>query len=335
MSRSVKVKPLLISIMSASSPGGGGGGSSGGVTDDESQSMLTHSPVSAKMEVVSASDAPQDGIGDWCRQPVALQRRTVAAGTAACVLLLAVATLSGGTSGAAADGIDLFGNPVSPASAFEFDDIFSGSLRPSSLSGAQWVAAEHLASEKDGALQLYSPAAQSWTVLVPQAVHQAFQASSWSLSPDGTKVLYACDSVSVYRHSRTSNYRIYIPATAQTFEVDPSGPQAAAIWCPFSQHIAYVQNHNVYMVELATGVRTTVTTDGQLDGVVRNGDADWVYEEEILAGSGAMYFSEETMALAYLRFDDSEVPDYDYTYWGETRQVIASSGNLTSSPLSC
>ena len=108
-----------------------------------------------------------------------------------------------------------------------------------------------------------------------------------------------------------------------------------------------------------------MTRSGTADGVVRNGDADWVYEEEILAGTGAigpgrhchsalpsavvgchsagictvillpllafsvkmtapprgwpgaMYFSPLTMALAFLRFDDSAVTTYDYTYYGE------------------
>ena len=31
-----------------------------------------------------------------------------------------------------------------------------------------------------------------------------------------------------------------------------------------------------------------MTHSGTADGVVRNGDADWVYEEEILAGTGAI-----------------------------------------------
>ena len=121
--------------------------------------------------------------------------------------------------------------------------------------------------------------------------------------------MYACDAVSVYRHSRTANYVVFNSLTGLTQDVDPAGKQATAVWCPFSAHVAYVRDHNIYMLEIATGIRTTCTTAGRTDGVVRFGDADWVYEEEILAGNSAMYFSPETMALAFLQFDDTGVPD--------------------------
>ena len=39
-------------------------------------------------------------------------------------------------------------------------------------------------------------------------------------------------------------------------------------------------------------------------------------QEEILSGSNTLYFSPDNQRLAFLRFDDSAVPQYNYTFWG-------------------
>ena len=49
---------------------------------------------------------------------------------------------------------------------------------------------------------------------------------------------------------------------------------------------------------------TALTTTGQR-GNIYNGVADWLYEEEILAQSSALWPAEDGSKLAYLVFNDS------------------------------
>eukprot|EP01045_Picozoa_sp_COSAG04_P029567 COSAG04_NODE_4894_length_1837_cov_1.617376_1_plen_109_part_00 len=64
------------------------------------------------------------------------------------------------------------------------------------------------------------------------------------------------------------------------FAVDSSAAQQAATWCHCETGglVAYVQGYNVFLLDVPSGQRTQVTTDGTPDGRVRNGIADWVYE---------------------------------------------------------
>lgn len=79
---------------------------------------------------------------------------------------------------------------------------------------------------------------------------------------------------------------------------------------PDKKYAAYTkEDHNLYIKELATGKETALTTDGS--DVILNGYASWVYYEEIL-GRASMYkafwWSPDSKQIAYMRFDDTEVP---------------------------
>ncbi|KAJ3134116.1 hypothetical protein HK100_003768, partial [Physocladia obscura] len=89
---------------------------------------------------------------------------------------------------------------------------------------------------------------------------------------------------------------------------------ALAIWSPTGGSIAYIQNNNIYVTsvsvdDVSSGASTVqITTDGDFNK--RNGIADWVYEEEVLAGPTAIWWSLDGTKLAYIKFDDSQVESY-------------------------
>ncbi len=56
-----------------------------------------------------------------------------------------------------------------------------------------------------------------------------------------------------------------------------------------------------------------VTEDGS--PVIFNGVPDWVYEEEVMAGDGAMWWSPDGLTLAYLRSDEEAVKNYKLQYY--------------------
>lgn len=64
-----------------------------------------------------------------------------------------------------------------------------------------------------------------------------------------------------------------------------------------------------------TGTERRLTSDG-VTGEIYNGVADWVYEEEILSSSAALWFSPEGDKLAIVKFVDTSVEEYTYYQYG-------------------
>lgn len=80
---------------------------------------------------------------------------------------------------------------------------------------------------------------------------------------------------------------------------------------PDGQSIAFTRDRNLYVLNIKTGLEKQLTTDGS--ELIYNGWASWVYYEEILGRSSryrAFYWSPDSKRLAYLRFDDSPVPEF-------------------------
>lgn len=78
---------------------------------------------------------------------------------------------------------------------------------------------------------------------------------------------------------------------------------------PDGRLVAYTRNHNLYTLDIQSGLEFQLTSDGS--DTIYSGWASWVYYEEIL-GRGSRYrafwWSPDSRSLAFLRFDDSPVP---------------------------
>uniref|UniRef100_A0A8D2L2E7 Fibroblast activation protein alpha n=1 Tax=Varanus komodoensis TaxID=61221 RepID=A0A8D2L2E7_VARKO len=59
-----------------------------------------------------------------------------------------------------------------------------------------------------------------------------------------------------------------------------------------------------------------ITTDGNWNKIF-NGIPDWVYEEEMLAVKYALWWSPHAKNLAYIQFNDTEIPVIEYSFYGE------------------
>ncbi len=80
---------------------------------------------------------------------------------------------------------------------------------------------------------------------------------------------------------------------------------------PDGKWVAFTREHNLYAIDLETGLEHQLTSDGS--DVVYNGWASWVYYEEILGRAtryAAFWWSPNSEMIAFLRFDDSPVPTF-------------------------
>src|SRR5690606_16202091 len=78
---------------------------------------------------------------------------------------------------------------------------------------------------------------------------------------------------------------------------------------------AYVYDNNIYFKDLNTGNETQVPTDGKKNEII-NGVTDWVYEEEF-GFVRAFDWNAAGDHLAFLRFDERNVPEFSMDMFGE------------------
>ena len=151
---------------------------------------------------------------------------------------------------------------------------------------------------------------------------------SYSFAPDGSKLLIATETVPVYRHSYTAVHYIYSlkrnldgKINNVVEKLSDGGPQQVPIFSPDGNQVAFVRDNNIFLVKLLYGnSESQVTEDGSRNEVL-NGIPDWVYEEEF-AFNRALVFSPDSKMLAFIRFDEREVPSYTFpVFAGEVPHI--------------
>jgi dipeptidyl-peptidase-4 len=77
--------------------------------------------------------------------------------------------------------------------------------------------------------------------------------------------------------------------------------------------VAFVKNNNLYIKDLITDQIEAITHDGKQNHII-NGNCDWVYEEE-WEFSQAYQWSPKGSYIAYYRFDESQVKEYNMPFY--------------------
>ena len=135
-----------------------------------------------------------------------------------------------------------------------------------------------------------------------------FSIGAYAFSGDEKQLLlFDAKSVkSIYRHSATADYYL----------ADVQGEARKVLEqvrdVSFSQDgkkLIYCKENNIYIYDIAAATSKAVTTDGVWNKII-NGTSDWVYEEEY-GFTKAYALSPDGAKIAYLRFDESEVPTFE------------------------
>jgi len=121
-------------------------------------------------------------------------------------------------------------------------------------------------------------------------------------SDDMNHYLFKKDAGLYYFNRQTSDFKQII------FNQDEANNPT---FSPDGKKLAFTRQKDLYWIDLSTGKETRLTFDGS--DVIYNGWASWVYYEEIL-GRGSRYkaywWSPDGEKIAYLRFDDTPVPEF-------------------------
>lgn len=137
----------------------------------------------------------------------------------------------------------------------------------------------------------------------------------YQMSADEQKILLSAEFEPIYRHSGVSTYYLYDMRTQQFTLLTAGGKQRLTTFSPDGSKVAFVRDNNLYWMDLASLEEHQITTDGRLNSIIY-GTTDWVYEEEFAITQGFAW-SPDSRRIAFYRFDESKVREYNMQMWGE------------------
>lgn len=153
------------------------------------------------------------------------------------------------------------------------------------------------------------------TLVDGNALSPAIQIDDYSFSADEKQVLLSTGFEQIYRWSFRADYFIYDLMGKTVKKLSSNGKQSYATFSPDGSKVAFVRANNLFYVSLADMKETQVTNDGKFNEII-NGSTDWVYEEEFGFTTG-FFWSPDNNKLAYYRFDESKVKEYNMQKWNQ------------------
>jgi dipeptidyl-peptidase-4 len=138
--------------------------------------------------------------------------------------------------------------------------------------------------------------------------------SSYEFSSDESKILLATQVEPIFRRSTLGVFYLYEIATKSLIKIANAKIQEPLL-SPNGNQVVYVAENNLYLFDVTSGKTSQITTDGVRNKII-NGVTDWVYEEEF-AFVRAFAWNSNGTKIAFLRFDETQVPEFSMDVYGE------------------
>jgi dipeptidyl-peptidase-4 len=143
----------------------------------------------------------------------------------------------------------------------------------------------------------------------PDILPDGTSIDDYIFSADEHLILLTTNISKIYRHSYEAAYWIFDVNTGKASLLENQGKQQLASFSPDGTKVSFVKNNNLYYRDLITDSIIQITCDGAFNRII-NGAPDWVYEEEFGFSMGYTW-SPDSRKIAYYRFDESEVKQFD------------------------
>jgi len=212
------------------------------------------------------------------------------------------------------------------------EDIWGGTFRTQRLdalkslnNGKEYSVLNYNKSEKVSTVDVYDykSGEKVRTLVNSNDLKGINHIISYEFSKDEKKLLLATKLKQIYRYSSVGTYYVYDINTSELSLVSENKIQRPTFNNEGSK-IAYGFENNLYITDLTSEKTIQITTDGAKNTII-NGLTDWVYEEEF-AFVRAFDWNLDGDKIAYIRFDESEVPEYSMDIIGTelypTQQVF-------------
>lgn len=132
--------------------------------------------------------------------------------------------------------------------------------------------------------------------------------SGYDFNANESRILLCTNKKPIYRRSFTADYYLYDFKNKEIKPLSEGGSQRLATFSPDGYRIAFVRDNNLFIHDLRFGSERQITHDGKYNHII-NGAPDWVYEEEF-AFNRAFEWAPDGSALAYIKFDESDVREF-------------------------
>ncbi|XP_062338487.1 dipeptidyl aminopeptidase-like protein 6 isoform X3 [Osmerus eperlanus] len=177
---------------------------------------------------------------------------------------------------------------------------------------AKWLSAnELLYRTREGDVVKVNVETMEKVILVHNRMFETYQATKYQVSPDLQHVLLAYRVTPVYQHSYKASYIICSLVTPETWSLNPPEVRDAFLqyagWGPKGQQLSFIFENNIYYRATVESRTIRLVSTGK-EGLIFNGLADWLYEEEIFQTNVAHWWSPDGLRLAYTTINDSLVP---------------------------
>lgn len=202
------------------------------------------------------------------------------------------------------------------------DQLWDGSFSPERIesfrptpNGDQYTVIKTDRKNREASVLLYSFKNESaGTVLVTSKDNPEIPFfTGYAMDKSGEKIILESESMPIYRRSKVAKYSIFNRNTKKTqllIDQKVQEPQLS----PDGEKVAFVYQRDLYIKNLKDNTLTAVTKDGDYQTI--NGITDWVYEEEF-GFVRAFAWNPDSSQLAYMRFDESQVPVFSMDVYGE------------------
>lgn len=138
--------------------------------------------------------------------------------------------------------------------------------------------------------------------------------SSYEFNDDASKILLATEIEPIFRRSTLGVFYVYDVVTKVLAQISEAKIREPAL-SPDGKKVAYVSENNLYLFDIASKETEQITDDGVKNKII-NGVTDWVYEEEF-AFVRAFEWNSDGTKIAFLRFDETKVPEFSMDIYGE------------------
>ena len=201
---------------------------------------------------------------------------------------------------------------VSARPAFDYSALRDGTFEQKTVSGVRSLSdGERYTTMSDGRVLCFSyrTGEPAGVLFDASAAEPRIEFTDYVLSADERRLLLTTDVEPIYRHSFTAEYWIYDRQDGSLRRLSQGGPQQQAQFSPDGSRVAFVRGGNLFVADPTAGSERQLTFDGRFNHII-NGLPDWVYEEEF-SFARAFAWSPGGRKIAYLRFDESRVKQYN------------------------
>lgn len=137
----------------------------------------------------------------------------------------------------------------------------------------------------------------------------------YTFNDDETKLIIGVDKQPIYRRSWIGKYYVYDLKLKKLVLISDKLIQEPS-FSPNGKKVAFAYENNLFVKDLETEETIQITTDGEKNKII-NGITDWVYEEEF-AFVKAFAWNGDSDKIAFIRFDESEVPEFSMDIYGKS-----------------